>query len=82
MGTRNVRHPYDEYVTGRAAKRLTGPAADYLADLRASNCPRCGRGQYTKRGEPMVCPACIEAADMVERPSMPMGMKTRRGRKV
>jgi len=82
MAARNVRHPYDRYVTGRGARAVTGPAADYLNQLRASNCPRCGRGQYTLRGEPMVCPACLKASDMVERPSMPMGMKTRRGRRV
>ena len=81
MGTRNVPHPYDEYVTGRDAKRLTGPAADYLRELRETNCPHCGRVQYTKRGESMVCPACINASDTVERPSVPMGMKTRRGRR-
>ena len=82
MGTRNVRHPYDEYVTGRDTKRLTGPAAEYLSELRVSNCPRCGRVQHTKRGEPMVCPLCIDPRDMIERPSMPMSMKTRRGRRV
>jgi len=82
MGTRNVRHPYDEYVTGRDAKRLTGPAAEYLEELRVSNCPHCGRVQYTKRGAPMVCPACIEATDMIVRPTVPMRLKTRRGRRV
>jgi predicted Zn-ribbon and HTH transcriptional regulator len=30
----------------------------YLASLKPSHCPECGKEQRTSRGEPMACPRC------------------------
>ena len=50
----------------------------YLDGLRQSNCPDCGRAQYTPRGEPMHCPKCTTGAEAISKPSVPMQMKGRR----
>jgi hypothetical protein len=46
---------------------------EYMKGLRVSNCPGCGRTQWTPRGEPMMCPACMGARGTMDRPSVPMG---------
>ena len=53
----------------------------YMDGLRQSNCVGCGRVQYTPRGEPMNCPKCTSGEEAISKPSVPMQMKGRRGKK-
>jgi len=52
----------------------------YMAGLRVSNCPGCGRTQWTPRGEPMMCPACTGRRGTVDQPTVPLSRQPGTGR--
>ena len=78
-GEEDRRHPYNRYVKHHGPD---GPTAAYLSTLRVSNCPGCGRVQYTVGGKPVRCPKCVRPVKVIGPPTVPMRMKTRRGRRV
>jgi hypothetical protein len=51
---------------------------EYLARMRVSSCPGCKRTQWTPRGEPVMCPACMGRKGTAELPPIPMGTGRRR----
>lgn len=80
----------DQAKLGRRARR--GIEADvllaqndpalkqYMAGLRVSNCPGCGRTQWTARGEPMMCPECTGRRGTVDQPTVPLHRQPGTGR--
>jgi hypothetical protein len=78
-GRRGYEHTGTVWIRFRGTNQAL---AEYLDHLRQTNCPGCGRVQFTPRGEAMPCPVCVAGKKSLERPAVPMAMKTRRGRRV
>jgi len=78
-GKRRDGHPATTWIRFRGTNK---GLVEYLDRLRQTNCPCCGRVQYTPRAEPMPCPTCVGGKESLAGPLVPMRMKTRRGRRV
>lgn len=77
-GDGDGRHPLTRYQRKHGEG---GMFEEYVGKLRVSNCPSCGRVQYTPRGEPMMCPKCTSGKESLARPSVPMQLRGRRRRR-